>query len=296
MYVSDFQEYLKNCRVHQYADDTQVWHGFDIDRVQHAESLINADLQSLLDVSVAHGLNLNPSKSCVMLFGNKHGRHEIKGKLKIRIEGVDIRYSETCKNLGLNFDEDLRFGQHVSKLCQSSYLTLKQLFPNRHVMSSEIKLEICNSLIVSRLSYCDTIYGPALLASDAVRLQRVQNSCVRFAFGIRKYERGISGKLYESRQLKLGKLRDYHLLCLMHKIITTKTPGYIYDEFQCLHDPMLGRESRHCRLLRVPRHSTVCFRRSFLYSACWQYNNLDVAFKEMSLYNFKKRLKLKFLA
>lgn len=296
IYVSDFWEYLNNCHIHQYADDTQIWYEFDTDKVQDAESIINADLQSLLNVSLAHGLNLNPSKSYAMLFGTKAKRQELKGRLNLRMGGTHVRFSESCKNLGLHLDENLRFSNHVSKLCQGSYLTLKQLFPSRHIMSPIIKLNICNSLIISRLSYCDAVYGPALLASDAVRLQRVQNSCVRFAFGIRKFERGISLKLFETKQLRLETLRLYHLLCLAHKIILTGVPGYISDEFRWLHRPCLSRESRHCRMLRIPHHSSACFRRSFIYCACHQYNGLDNEYRDMSLLNFKKRLKLKYLA
>lgn len=110
--------------------------------------------QSLLDVSVTQGSNLNLNKPCLMIFGSKAKRQELQGKLNLRVSGTHVRFSESCKPLGLELDKHLRFGSHVTKLCQCSYLTLKQLNPSRHVISPEIKLNICKSLILSSLSYC----------------------------------------------------------------------------------------------------------------------------------------------
>lgn len=68
--------------------------------MQSAGSFINADLQRFLDVSVGQELNLNSSNSCLMLFGSKLRRQELKGKLKLKVEGADIQFIETCKGLG----------------------------------------------------------------------------------------------------------------------------------------------------------------------------------------------------
>ena len=93
--------------------------------------------------------------------------------INIHINGELLPVKTEVKNLGLWMDTDIRFTKQVNQLCQSSYNTLRQLFPQRDVMSSKLKLELCESVVISKLSYCDRVYGPALLATDSNRLHKI---------------------------------------------------------------------------------------------------------------------------
>lgn len=291
IYISDFHTTLKSSTIHHYADDSQVMITSHVDNLALANDKLNKDLESLFDISSAHKLKLNSTKTELMVFGPTQLRNQAKALLNIKINDVRINISEYSKNLGLWLDENLRFTKHVNYLCQSSYIILKQLYSQRDIMSSNLKLQLCNSLIISKLSYCDTVYGPALLNVDSMRLQRIQNSCYRFSFGIRKFETGISEKIQQSGQLKLEKLRKLHLLSITHKVLKTKTPGYLHIKLQKLHNFSNSRETRHKHLLKIPRHATALFTRSFSYNACCEYNKLPSEFYHYTLVNFKKRLK-----
>ena len=292
IYISDFHTTLKSSIIHHYADDSQVILTFHPDNLAIANDNLNEDLESLSNFSIAHKLKLNSTKTELMVFGPIQLRNQAKTILNVKINDVRIKVSENCKNLGLWLDENLRFTKHVNYLCQSSYIILKQLFSQRDIMCSTLKLQLCNSLIISKLSYCDAVYGPAIVNVDSMRLQRIQNSCYRFSFGIRRFETGISEKIQQTGQLKLEKLRKLHLLSLTHKVLKTRTPGYLHAKLQKLHDFSNPRETRHKHLLRIPRHATALFTRSFSYNACFEYNKLPSEFHHYTLVNFKKRLKL----
>lgn len=294
IYISDFHQSLNMCNIHHYADDSQVYLSFPIQDVVYANELLNKELSSLSCISVAHRLKLNPSKSQVIVFGPKKSRDAAKLSLNIKIGNNSINTVNQCKNLGLWFDENLRFTRHVNYLCQSSYLTLKQLYPHKNIMTSELKLNLCNALIISKISYCDSVYGPALLNMDSIRLQRIQNSCYRFAFGIRKYQSGISNIIQNSGNLKLDKLRKLHLLCITHKILGSSTPSYLFNKLRKLHRNSANFKTRHSLLLEIPRHATAMYTRSFTYNASKEYNSLPSEFKNYTIKNFKKKLK-KFL-
>ena len=61
------------------------------------------------------------------------------------------------------------------------------------------------------------------------KLQKIQNSCVRFIFNIRKYDH-ISEYYIKLNWLEtLHKRRLFHLGCFMFDIIISKTPDYLYD-------------------------------------------------------------------
>ena len=286
---SDFCEVIENCSIHNYADDTQVYFSFTPGESLQAAGKICDDLEKLVDMSAAHNLQLNAKKSSVMLFGPKYKREFIKPYFKIKINEEELPILTEAKNLGLWLDSDLRFCKHVNSLCKLSYNILKQLYPHRQILNSKIKLNICEALIISKISYCDTIYGPALLKFDCVRLQKIQNACFRFSFGIRKYEH-ISYKITETNTLKLEKLRSLHLLSLVHKVLLSNKPTYLSKKLSRFRD-LNAFNTRNKSVLVIPRHSTAMFKRCFTYNACKLYNSLPTNYQDYTLVNFKKKLK-----
>lgn len=293
IYISDFHTHLQHCNVHHYADDTQVYLSFRLDGCVSASEKITEDLGRLVDVSTAHRLRLNASKSQAIVFGAKNKRIVAKSLLDIRIGDIPLQFATECKNLGLWLDEELRFTKHVNYLSQCCYLTLKQLYPHRDIMPSDLKLKLCNSLILSKLSYGDSIYGPALLKVDSDRLQRIQNSCVRFSCGIRKYQRGVAGKMKEIGWLRLHDIRTMHILNITHGVLKNNAPMYLSTKLRKLHRS--EHNVRRPDLLEIPRHFTTIYTRSYTYNACREYNALPPEFSHFSITNFKKRLKIHFI-
>lgn len=95
---------------------------------------------------------------------------------------------------------DLRFKKDINRRIQKAYANLKMLYPNRHLLSQSLKLKLTDSLVLSHFNYCDVIYGPCLDKLDSNRIEKVQKSCLRFIYGIRKFE-PISYKLKEAKWL-----------------------------------------------------------------------------------------------
>ena len=96
----------------------------------------------------------------------------------------------------------LRFRTDVSSLLQRSYGKLRTLYLFKQVLSTRIKLRLCDCLILSLLSYCDILFWPALLLEDKESLEKLQNCCLRFCYGLRKYDH-ISQCLLDSGELRL---------------------------------------------------------------------------------------------
>lgn len=286
LYISDFHEFITSCSVHHYADDTQLYISFRPEDILGANETINKDLQTIMEVSSAHNLRLNPSKSSAILFGSRSKILRVNNSLNLRLGDSEVPIVSEAKNLGLWIDSSLRFSKHVSYLCQVSFNLLRQLYPSRSILPTKLKLTICESLIFSKLSYCDVVYGPALTKFDETRLQRIQNACVRFAYGIRKYDH-ISKAFTATGWPCLVDLRKKHLLCLVHKILTTRKPEYLFKFFKYFG----SRHTRNDKILVIPRHSTSLFKRSFPYIGSKLYNLVPLRFKDYSIINFKKKIK-----
>lgn len=283
-----FPTMLQTCSSHFYADDTQIYLSFAGSDLQQACTLINNDLHGLFDISKQHGLNINASKSQAILFGRKNDRLRALPHIKIELNDESIPLSDSVKNLGLIIDHRFRYKKHVSNCIRSAFAKLKIIFHNRQMLNRKTKTLLCNSLVLSKLNYCDTVYGPCLDSIDTNRIQCLQNACMRLIFGIRKYER-ISHKLVELGWLNMQKNRLLHAACLYHNIITNKSPRYLYNKISFRTD-VHNLNLRFKGLLTPPTHSTELFKRSFSYCIVKTYNKIPNELKSLSSQNFKKHL------
>lgn len=117
------------------------------------------------------------SKSSVIQFGPKQERKVPPAAINISSRGFIVPQKEEVLNLGVWLISNLRFTKHIIQLNQSSYNAVRELYPHRSTMSPEVKLKICEELIVSKMAYCDAVYCPALLNVDINRLKEIQNAC-----------------------------------------------------------------------------------------------------------------------
>lgn len=290
IYTSDFSNFLQTCNVHQYADDTQIYLSFDFIEIGTAVNNINFDLNTITDVSRAHSLVLNETKTELLVFGTQNILIENHPLFNITLNGQKLTPKQECKNLGIYFDVQLRFTNHVNYLIKKSYGKLKSFYMHKDVLDPGVKLKLCDSLILSTLSYCDVLYWPALTKRDRLSLQKIQNSCIRYCYSLRKFDH-ISAKIAESGWLLLQERFLLHLSCLTFKINLHQEPTYLYNKL-VRGSNMHSRNTRHCNLYTVPKHRTSQFQKSFSYNATKVYNKLPPDIKICSsVVSFRKNVK-----
>lgn len=109
------------------------------------------------------------------------------------------------EHLVIKLYNHLRFIQHIGKCLQKAYFSLKVLYPWKISIEVNIKKIFCNLLVLCQFSYKAPVYGPCLEHDTLVRIQRVQNYCLRYIFGKRKCNR-VSHTLKCSEWLKIKEL------------------------------------------------------------------------------------------
>ena len=273
LYTSDFCKFLKSCQSHQYADDMQIYYSFNSNNIAEAARKINDDLQVVLEVSTCHGLHLNGSKSKILLFGPHKDKVKENANFRIEIGGSLLTPSETTKNLGVMFDTNFRYESHVSGLMQKCYSKLKILYIHKDILSTDIKLRLCDSLILSVVSYCDVVYWPALTIREKTSLQKLQNSCLKFCYSARKFDH-VTPLLQASQWLTLDERFRVHLATLVHRVVLNNSPSYLFEKLVRGSD-VHERSTRHRFRFNVPKHRTAMFQRSFSYNAIKIYNTLS---------------------
>lgn len=295
LYVSDFPSAFLSCLHHYYCDDTQGYISFYPNESSQAISALNFELSNISEISKKHCLQLNSKKSGAIIFGPRRRREIFENAYRDRIvlESTPITFFKTIRNLGLIMDQDLRFTQHINKCIQRGYLNLKKIYEHRTILPKKTKTMLCESYVLSQVNYCDTVYGPCIKQSDATRIQRLQNSCLRLIHGIRKYQH-ISHTLKTTNWLNMYSRRYVHSATLFFKIIKNQVPKYLHRKLRFRTD-VHTLNLRFRGRLTPPKHKLELFKRSFSYQIATTINKLPAKIlqsKNVSI--FKKQL-FKFL-
>lgn len=289
IYTSQFKKQLQYCRSHFYADDTQLYYSFKPSEIETACTHINSDLSALVKISRDSCLSINPYKSKVMLFGRLPTRNRCVSRFKLAVDGEPLELVRVCRNLGLEIDDSLKFDNHVNKIVKRAFGNLKLLYSYKNCLDKNSRTILCESLVLSHLNFADVVYGPSLTNYNYNRLQRIQNSCVRFIFGLRKFDH-ISDKYEDLRWLKARDRMLLHSCCLYHKIILTKTPPYLYNKINFRTD-IHNINIRFRNTITVPQHRTKLFQGSFSYNVAKLYNSVPKEYKQLSMNSFKFKFK-----
>lgn len=134
---------------------------------------------------------------------------------------------------------------------------------------------------------------PCLDNIDRSRIQKVQNSCLRLVYGVRRRHH-ISPYLLESGWLSMFNRSKLHSILFYLKIIEFKTPPYLYQKIRFRTD-VHNLNLRRRIVLTVPQHRKEIFKRSFSYNVAHFINSLETFDFGQSLSTIKHKLKSQFL-
>lgn len=286
IYTADILKSIDNCRIQAYADDTQMYFCFDAKDWFNCQNVIDRELSEFTQLCTAHNLQLNAGKSYLMFFGNKSKIDVLKQTLNITVNNVKLPVVRSARNLGVFLDTDLRFREHIKRVIQKAYISLKILYSNRHVLNFKFRKLLCESLVLSNFNYCDFVYGWCLDSECKHRIQKVQNACTRFIFGIRKYDH-VSPSFRELNWLNMDSRRLLHFCCFLHKIMNdSESPSSIKNRLIFRRD-VHSLNIRYPGKLAMPRHRSAVFQRSFSYNAVRCYNSLPESLFSLNGHSFK---------
>ena len=199
----------RRCRLTKFADDFTPVVGGRIGEHYYASDVINA-----LEVQFnSKNLTLNDGKTKEVLLSFK------KGQQPRTIPGVERVMSR--QKLGVIFDENLSFMEHITAICKASVLCLYLLLRLKHLNYTAEELNLLyNSLVISRLSYCASVWG-GTYSYLLDQIDRVQNKA-RF-FGIIDEIEPIREIIRKSDQALLRKITETGYLHQLYHLLPRRT-------------------------------------------------------------------------
>ena len=121
---------------------------------------------------------LNPDKTDLMVVGTKQQRNRVISHFPVKVLGSDTFPSDTVRNLGVVFDRDFNFRQHISQVCKSCFYHIRDLRRIRGHISISTAKTLSRALICSHIDYCNSLLNN-IAKRDLAKLQRVQNCLAR---------------------------------------------------------------------------------------------------------------------
>ena len=92
------------------------------------------------------------------------------------------------KNLGVWFDANFSFANHVRNICKTCFIQIRDLRRVRKHLTDEAAILAANALVSSRLDYCNSLFR-SLSSLNMRKLQCIQNTLARIVTNCNKYTR-----------------------------------------------------------------------------------------------------------
>ncbi len=203
-------------------------------------------------------------------------------KFQLSLLGKELFPAQFVKDLGVTFDRNLNFNEHILKTVSSCMSSLGQISWVKHVFKNELLVTVINSLVFSKLYYCSTVWSNT---SD----RSIQNFAARIVSGTRKYDH-ITPVLKELRWIPV-QLKLYYCKAIMaFKCMTGAAPTYLSLQFVS-RGSISGRSTRQTSHLNIPLLRSASGQRTFYYRTVKLWNDLCPELKaSKTIREFKYKL------
>ncbi len=271
---------------HCYADDTQLYLSFQPDDPTVAARISGC----LADISAwmkEHHLQLNLAKTELLVVP---ATPTLQHDFSIQLGTSIITPSTSVRNLGVIFDDQLTFKEHIAKTARSCRFALHNIRKIRPFLTEHAAQLLVQALVVSRLDYCNALL--AGLPSNTIKpLQMIQNAAARLVFNEPKITH-VTPLFISLHWLPVAARIKFKTLMLAYRTTTGSAPSYFHSLLR-IYIPSRSLRSASERRLVVPsQRGSKSLSRTFSFTIPGWWNNLPTPIRNAgSLSIFKQQLK-----
>ena len=284
-----------------FADDSSYsFSSKDADTIN--ENLCNK-YKTIADFMSCHELKLNSDKTHLLVLRSDAARRANSDfSVSLDTQSDIINPSKSEKLLGGIIGQNLKFTEHIQdheesmlKILNNRLNALKKV---SYAASFKTRKMIANGIIISRMLYLIPLWSGCekyLMNS----LQIVQNKAARVVTKCGK-RTPVKTLLKQCGWMSVAQLSVYHSLLLAYKILSTRSPQYLYEKL-CGNQITPYYKTRFVENQSQNRNITLgpdsqaegdMARRSFKYRVTNQWNSLPVEIKqEENVKKFKRKLR-----
>ena len=291
LYINDIYKVLQASKHHLYADDFQKYLHFRPENFVTAVNTVNDEAVNLVNYGTGHNLQINASKTQVIIVGNPKIAQNLPLLLPpVVVNGIELPYLKEVKNLGVLMDQHLTWEAQAISVCKKAMGALCSIRKHRDMLPITTRTRLVQALVLP------TLYYGNIVTSDmadvySIKIQRLQNASIRFIFDLRR-DCHITPFYEKLGWLKIKNRHKLSSLLLLKKVITTNLPLYLSERIIPVSHTVATRLNRSGKpMLLVPQHRTDTHRGAFWISAVILWNKLPPScHKATSTNSFKNRV------
>jgi hypothetical protein len=278
--ISQPDNHTKPCDMpvnhHLYADDTQLYISFRPINFSDAQSSLQNKIALISSWMASNFLSLNPSKTEFLLIGLPQQLAKIHQPALVLPDNNTVTPVTTARNLGIIFDSNLSFKQHINSLTKSCQYHCRDLRRIRPTLDFETARTIATSLVHSKLDYCNSLFY-LLPSSQLSRLQIIQNSLARAVTRTPRFCH-ISPVLKSLHWLKIKQRIEYKIISLTYTALQHSSPSYLNQKLKI----QSSRSTRSSSAVTLHRPSVKLEtgKRSFTFAAPQLWNSLSTTIRQ----------------
>ena len=165
-----------------FADDSKLY--AEVQSEGDAQTL-QADLNAITDWADKWQLSFNVDKCKVLHIGKKNTNYVYSmrsGDYVSEIESV-----QTEKDLGVRFDNELRFSDHINEICRKGFQRICLIRRTFTYKDENMFLTLYKSLLRPVLEYCSTVWS-TYYKKDSERIEKVQRKATKLVRTIKDWD------------------------------------------------------------------------------------------------------------
>jgi hypothetical protein len=180
LYTADVTRIVQSFRVnvHCYADDVQLYIHCTVDEAPAAVHRLLSCIEAVSRWLSSNRLKLNPDKTQLIWLGTKQRLARLNITSVRLHNGTVIELSTSVRNLGVIFDSEMSFAEHVNSTVRACFYQLRQLRFVRRSLTPDCAKTLVHAFVTSRVDYCNSLLHGA--SAHVIRhLQAVMNAAAR---------------------------------------------------------------------------------------------------------------------
>ena len=168
--------------------------------------------------------NLNPEKTEFIVFGSKAQYQKISSHFPVSILGSLLHPVDSVRNLGVWFDADFSFSEHVKMTWKACFLLMCDFRRRKQYLTRRVAVLAANALVSSCLDYCNSLFR-GLSCFNQHKLQSIQNTLACIVTNHRKYAH-VTPILKQLHWLPVKCRCIFKTATLVYKFLHSGYPSY----------------------------------------------------------------------
>jgi hypothetical protein len=229
-------------------------------------------------------------KTEFIIFSSKcHAQHS--QSLSIHLDGHTIKTSRVIRDLGVLLDEHLTLENHVCKVRQLAFMSMRIISKVRRFLSKKHAELLIDALAFSRINFCISLFAGAP-KSLLKRLQSILHYGVRIIEKMKKFN-DVTSLLKKRNCLNVHSRIQMRLLQIIHTSLQYGEPKKLTSLIEPAKTNYVLR-SETKGVLNVPRTRKTIGCRAFAVAGPKAYNLIPEEYRRLTV-TFKDKLKLHLL-